>query len=138
MPDTTFLVPSGRDPALMAKYGLGGAAVIDGLVFTGAMALDLATLTRLPQAKTIADETRICFNSIAATLGEAGCTLRDVAKVTCWLTDDSYRAEFWATFTDTFAPGPYPKRLTLVAGMAADCRVELEVLAVQPAEVRDA
>lgn len=132
---TTFVTSPERDLTLMAKYGLGGAAVVDDtLVFAGGMALDLKTITRLPEAETIADETRMCFDGIASILKQADCSLRDIVKVNCYLTDDAYRGEFWSTFKEIFAPGPYPKRLTLVAGLAGDCRVELEVMAVKPGQ----
>jgi 2-iminobutanoate/2-iminopropanoate deaminase len=121
-----------RDREAMAKYGLGGAAAIDNLMFCGGMALDIANMCRVKGAETIADETRICFEGIAETLAFGGCTLKDIVKVNCYLTDDSFRQEYWDEFKRTFAPGPYPKRLTLVGGLAADCRVELEVMAVRP------
>lgn len=121
-----------RDREAMAKYGLGGAAAIDDLMFCGGMALDIANLCRLKEAVTIADETRICFEGIAETLAFNDCTLSDIVKVNCYLSDDSYRQEYWEEFKRTFSPGPYPKRLTLVGGLAADCRVELEVMAVRP------
>jgi 2-iminobutanoate/2-iminopropanoate deaminase len=127
----TFIIGN-RDRDAMAKYGLGGAAAIDNLMFCGGMALDIENMCRVKEALTIADETRICFEGIAETLALNGCELKDIVKVNCFLTDDSFRPEYWAEFKRTFAPGPYPKRLTLVGGLAADCRVELEVMAVRP------
>jgi len=81
---------------------------------------------------TIADETRLCFEGVDRNLREVGCTLRDIAKITCYVEDDADRAEMEETVKEIFAPGPYPKRITLVAGIGGDCRVEFEVLAVKP------
>ncbi|MET9262541.1 RidA family protein [Amycolatopsis sp. NPDC004079] len=129
---TAFLTYPGSDPELRRKFGLGGAAVIGDLVFLGGMALDLTTLTRQPEAVTIADELRICLAGILKTLEQADGTLADIVKVNCYLSDDQYRAEFREAFKEVFAPGPYPKCLTIVAGLAGDCRVEIEVVAVKP------
>jgi enamine deaminase RidA (YjgF/YER057c/UK114 family) len=128
----TFVVPPGRDLEMMAKYGLGGIAVVDQLVYTGGMAIDLRTLKRPEAAVTIADETRLCFEGIERNLREVGCTLGDIAKITCYVEDDADRDEMEQAVRDTFAPGPYPKWITLVAGIGGDCRVEFEVLAVKP------
>jgi 2-iminobutanoate/2-iminopropanoate deaminase len=130
----TFVTPPARDPELLAKYGLGGAAVVGDLIFAGSMAIDLATLTRLPEADSVASETRICFEQIEATLGAAGAALRDVARITCYVSDDSHREEMTQTLNEIFAPGPYPKRVTIAVGIAAECRVEFEVIAVKPGE----
>ncbi|MCG3754066.1 RidA family protein [Amycolatopsis sp. Poz14] len=132
----TFLTYPGSDPELRRKFGLGGAAVIGDLIYLGGMALDLTTLTREAEAVTIADELRISFSGIRKTLELAGCTLADVVKVNCYLSDDQYRAEFREAFRETFAPGPYPKCLAIVAGLAGDCRVEIEVVAVKPSGAR--
>jgi 2-iminobutanoate/2-iminopropanoate deaminase len=128
----TFVVPPGRDTEMMDKYGLGGIAVVDDLVFTGGMAIDLRTLKRPEEADTIAAETRLCFEGVERNLAHVGCTLRDVAKITCYVEEDSDRAEMREAVEEIFAPGPYPKQVTLVAGIGGDCRVEFEVLAVKP------
>jgi 2-iminobutanoate/2-iminopropanoate deaminase len=128
----TFVTPPTRDPGQMAKYGLGGAAVVGDLVFAGAMALDLGTLTRLPGTDTVGDETRKCFELVEQTLEAAGCSLRDVARITCYVADDSHRQEMWEALGEIFSPGPYPKRVTVAVGIAGDCRVEFEILAVKP------
>lgn len=132
----TFLTYPGSDPELRRKFGLGGAAVIGDLIYLGGMALDLTTLTREAEAVTIADELRISLAGILKTLEQTGCTLADIVKVNCYLSDDQYREEFREAFKAVFAPGPYPKCLTIVAGLAGDCRVEIEVVAVKPTGAR--
>jgi enamine deaminase RidA (YjgF/YER057c/UK114 family) len=118
------------------KYGLNPGVAANGFVFAGGMALDLHTLKRLPEADTIANETRLCLKEIEDVLAAAGCTLRDIVKITCYLSDDAYRREFWEAYTEVFKPGPYPARCTFVVGIAGDCRVELDAVAVQPKQPR--
>ncbi|MFA3877985.1 RidA family protein [Streptomyces sp. MMCC 100] len=101
------------------------------LVYADASALDLPGLARVPEAATIADETRICLERLRQTLADAGCTLGDLVKVNCYLTDDSDRAEFWQTFDDVLAPGPYPVRITQVGGLAGEARVLLDAVAAR-------
>ncbi|MFG2658505.1 RidA family protein [Streptomyces sp. NPDC048425] len=133
-PGTTFLVAPTADTDMMDKLGLGGAALAGDRLFAGAMAINLKTLARLKEAKTVADETRICLDSVKATLERGGGTLSDIAKMTCYASDQEHIPEMWRTLNDIFAPGPCPKRITLVAGIAGDCRVEFEILAVVPQE----
>jgi 2-iminobutanoate/2-iminopropanoate deaminase len=125
---TTFIKDPGLEP-----YGLSAGAVAGNMVFTGAMALDLDSLTRVPEAKTIADETRICIEELERGLEKAGCTLNDLVKVNCYLTEDEYRTEFWATYDEIFASVEgQAVRLTQVVGVAGGCRVELDAVAVRP------
>ncbi|HTW87335.1 MAG TPA: RidA family protein [Candidatus Binataceae bacterium] len=114
------------------RYGLSPGVATNGFVFAGGMALDLNTLKRLPEADTIANETRLCLKEIEGILAEAGCTMRDIVKTTCYLSDNAYRREFWEAYTAVFTPGPYPARCTFVVGIAGDCRVEIDAIAVQP------
>jgi 2-iminobutanoate/2-iminopropanoate deaminase len=48
------------------------------------------------------------------------------------LSQDSYRSEFWDAYKRGLEPGPYPARSTYVAGVAADCRVQLDAVAFAP------
>jgi 2-iminobutanoate/2-iminopropanoate deaminase len=114
--------------------GRSAAVVVGELVFADASALDPDTYRRVPEARSIADETRICLRELERTLAEAGCTLKDLLKVNCYLTEDEYRTEFWATYDEIFASvRSQAVRLTQVAGIAGDCRVELDAVAVRPA-----
>jgi 2-iminobutanoate/2-iminopropanoate deaminase len=119
--------------AELSRYGLSGGAIAGSLVFTGAMALDLDKLERVPEADTIADETRICIEQLERSLNDAGCRLEDLAKINCYLSEDEYRTEFWATYDAICQPrGIKAIRLTQVAGIAGGCRVELDAVAVRP------
>lgn len=126
---TTFLNEPGSD---LPAYGLSSGAIAGDMVFAAAMALDGATMRRDAAAVTIADETRICLGQLEQLLGEAGCGLGDIVKINCYLADDSYRTEFWATYDDVFADiDSAAVRLTQVVGIACGCRVELDAVAVR-------
>lgn len=116
------------------KYGLSAGAVAGDVVFAATMALDFDKLERKQEAETIADETRICLEELESVLARAGCTLRDVVKTTCYLSDESYRMEFVGAYQQVFDPGPYPARTTLTVGIAGDCRVEIDAVAIRPPE----
>lgn len=124
---TTFL-----DDTDLSAYGLSSGAIAGDLVFAAAMALDGDTMGRQAEAVTIEDETRICLQQLVDLLGKAGCGLEDIVKINCYLADDSYRTEFWATYDDVFADiDSAAVRLTQVVGIACGCRVELDAVAVR-------
>ncbi len=116
----------------LSKYGLSKATVTNRYVFTAGMALDLETMSRKAAADTIANETRICLQSIKDTLEITGCSMRDIVKTNCYLSSNDYRREFWDAYNEFLAPGPYPHRCTFVVGIARDCRVEIDVIALRP------
>lgn len=126
----TFLNP-GATPGEDSTYGLSSGAVAGDHAFAAGMAIDMQTLGRLPEADTIGNETRVCLQHVEETLREGGFSLREVVKLTCYLSDDSYRAECYEAIRDVFAPGPYPTRVTLVVGIAGECRVEIEAIAAR-------
>lgn len=126
---TTFLNPRN---APFPEYGLNPGAAANGFVFAGGMAFDFDTMQRRADAGTVANETLLCLEEIEEIIETAGCTRRDIVKVTAYLSDDAYRGEFWQAFRDFFAPGPFPARCTFVVGIAGGCRVELDAVAVQP------
>ncbi|WP_425839990.1 RidA family protein [Streptomyces fractus] len=125
---TEFVLGPKADHEMMAKYGLGGAAKVGNAMFAGGMAINLEGLSRVPEAVTIADETRLCFERVGGILGQAGGRLEDIVKITAYVSDQEYTTEMWRT-VDEILPAR-PKRITLGAGIAGDCRVEFEVMAV--------
>lgn len=126
----TFLKPEGLDDD---AQGRSVGVTVAGLVYADASAVDPDTMRRIPEASTVAEETGVCLERLRRTLEQAGCTLSDLVKVTSYLADDSYRAEFWQTYNELVAPGPYPPRLTQVADLDGDARVVLDAVAVIPA-----
>ncbi|GHB73803.1 hypothetical protein GCM10010377_75260 [Streptomyces viridiviolaceus] len=98
-------------------------------VYASSLAIDVATMKLVPEADTIANETRVVFERISARLAHSGLTLRDVVKTTCYLSDESHLEEFVEAYEAVFAPGPYPVTSTLFLGIAGNCRVQVEVVA---------
>jgi 2-iminobutanoate/2-iminopropanoate deaminase len=114
--------------------GVSPCVATDHLVFASALAIDTKTMKRVPEAKTIADETRIVIKRLESLLAEAGCTLRDVAKTTCFVRDEAYRMEFVFAYKECFDPGPYPSRASYSIGLAGDCRVQIDAIAILPTD----
>ncbi|MCG3754059.1 RidA family protein [Amycolatopsis sp. Poz14] len=115
---TTFLDP-GTDE--------GSAAVLAGrLVFATASAAGSAPAS-------VADETTLCLDRLENTLGRLGCGLGDLVKVNCYLSEDSYRSEFWQTWDARFTSLEVRLvRITQVVGIPGGRRVHLDATAVRP------
>lgn len=113
--------------------GIAAGTVAGNMVFTAATAIDLATRKRVSEADTIKNETRVILDRIERTLAEAGCTLRDLAKVTAFVSEEDYRLEFAAAWRDLLDPGPYPSRAMVRMDLVSDCRVQVDAIAVRPA-----
>ncbi|MEU1999866.1 RidA family protein [Rhodococcus sp. NPDC019627] len=114
-----------------SSQGLSSGTATDVLVYAAGLALDPETMARRKDTESIADETRICLENVARILEDAGLTLRDVVKTTCYLRDEAYRFEFLDAYKDAFGKGPYPARSTFVLGIASDLRVQIEAVAVR-------
>jgi 2-iminobutanoate/2-iminopropanoate deaminase len=112
--------------------GASACVSTDHFIYVTAIAIDPAAMRRVPEAVTIGDEMRHCLLSIEDSLGRAGCSLADIAKVSCYVSNEDYRMDALHAYRDHFGAGPYPSRSTVVAGLAGDCRVQLEVTAVKP------
>ncbi|MBS1887873.1 MAG: RidA family protein [Actinobacteria bacterium] len=98
-------------------------------VYASSLAIDIETVRRLPEADTVAAETRIVMEKIEAQLAAAGLARKDIVKTTCYLSDESHRMEFVGAYKEHFGDGPYPARCTVVLGLAGDCRVQIEAVA---------
>src|SRR5262245_20846139 len=79
---------------------------------TGALALD--TAGQVEQA----------IANLEAVLGAAGCTLADVVKTTCFLTDIADFGVFDEIYRRRF-PAPFPARSTVGVALAGDLRFEI-------------
>ncbi len=76
-------------------------------------------------------QTRRALENVALCLEAAGCTLRDVVKVTAYLADlDDFSAynSVYATFFDE----PYPARTTVGVSLPSSLLVEIEAVARIP------
>jgi 2-iminobutanoate/2-iminopropanoate deaminase len=113
------------------KYGLSAGASTGKFLFLGSMALDIERLERLPEADTLANEVRICLNSIETRLNARGLQKRDIVKVTAYATEVSYMDALYRGLEDFFSRGPFPPICPIVATVAADCRFEFEIIAAE-------
>lgn len=77
-------------------------------------------------------QTRAVMENIKATLAEAGCTMDDVVKCTCWLDDRADFPGFNKVYAEYFTRVP-PARSTTQAKLMIDCKVEVEAIAHKPA-----
>ncbi|MDT0203045.1 RidA family protein [Nocardioides sp. AE5] len=114
------------------EFGMNPGVATKDFVFAGGMALDFDTITRRADADSVATETRMCLEEVQAILEAAGCTIKDIVKMTCYLSDNAHRQEFWTAYKDFMGDGPYPARVTYAVGIAGGCRVELDAIAVRP------
>ncbi|MBB3178249.1 RidA family protein [Variovorax sp. Sphag1AA] len=112
------------------RQPISAAVAWDRLVFVSGQ---VPMVSGRPSHSDIAGQTHATLDSIAAILAEAGCTLADVVKTTVWLTDSSDYAGFNAAYAERFAPERAPARSTVIAGLIAPVKVEIEAVAVRPA-----
>jgi enamine deaminase RidA (YjgF/YER057c/UK114 family) len=136
----TVLTPTG-DGKPIGMYSAGFLAEPAGLVFVaGQVAIDADG--RVVGAGDFKAQASQVYRNLAAVLGEAGCTLRDVVKFTTFLV----RSEDWAPFAEwrkaeypgLFPDGVYPANTGVVVKELArpDLLLEVEAIAVRPAGAR--
>ena len=79
----------------------------------------------------VAEQTRAVMERIKGLLAEAGCTMEDVVKCTCWLENrDDFQA-FNAVYAEYFPANP-PARATVKAELMVDAQVEVDAIAYSP------
>lgn len=86
-----------------------------------------------PAAPDMAGQTHATIDLIESILAEAGCTLADVVKTTVWITDAEEYPAFNAAYAQRFPADSAPARSTVVSGLIAPVKVEIEAVAVRPA-----
>lgn len=82
-----------------------------------------------PAAPDIAGQTRCVIGMVEAELKKAGCSLADIVKVTVWLTDKDDYPAFNAAYAEIFGTSRPPTRSTVISGLIAPVRIEMEVVA---------
>lgn len=126
------------------KECIGGALMINGRTLSLSKAVradNLVFLTgQVPMRDdapmtggTIEEQTRSCIEHIRATLRECGCDLPDVVKSTVWLKDRDDFPGFNAVYAEYFPQDP-PARTGLVGDFLIDIKVEIECIALVPAD----
>lgn len=134
-PGTTFTFPAGADVEKMTSLGLTGIAVASNRALFGAMAISFGAMARVPEAETITDETNICMEQVMKRLDVVGSGKEDILKITAYAQEKEFIREMWEAL-DAFLGEHKPKRITLVAGIGVDCRLEFEILAAVREEGR--
>jgi reactive intermediate/imine deaminase len=76
-------------------------------------------------------QTRQVMDNIKAILAEAGCTMADVVKCTCWIDDPRDFGRFNAVYREYFGDDP-PARSTVRAQLVLDGKLEVEAIAYKP------
>lgn len=123
-------VPEG--PQYDDSYPLSQGVETETMVFANGMAFDNDSRTRMAEAVTIADETRIVLDALQAILADAGASLDDVVKTTVYLSEREFYDEMNTVYRQYWAPGQFPTRATVYVGIGSRCRVEIDVVAVKP------
>lgn len=80
----------------------------------------------------IAEQTRVVLDRVAGTLAACDASLRDVVKVTVWLSDLALFGQFNEVYREYFAATALPARSLVCAQLAFDVDVEIEVTAYRP------
>lgn len=97
------------------------------VVISGQVGVDQSGTLRQTDFAGQARETLI---NCAAQLAAAGCTLADVFKVNCYVTDLADWPEFNAIYREVM-PEPHPVRTTVQTGLLADFKIEIEMWAAK-------
>lgn len=109
---------------------LSGAIAANGFLFlSGQLGTDAAF--RLV-GEDVESQTRQAVANLEALLGQAGCGLADLVKVTAFVTDAAHAQGFNRVYAE-LVPSPPPARSTVVCGLLLPgALVEIEAIAVLP------
>ena len=114
-------------PAAIGPYSQ--AIKVNNMVYTsGQIPLDPATMEITPGG--IAEQTQQVMENIKAVLEEAGVSLGQVVKATCFLSDMNNFTEFNTIYAQYFSEQPPARSCVEVARLPKDVLVEVEVVAV--------
>ena len=118
-------VSTDKAPAAIGPYSQG--VVANGFVFTsGQIAIDPATGNVVSGG--VKEQTEQVMKNLGAVLEAAGASFESAVKVTCFLSDMSYFAEFNEVYARYFVGSP-ARSCVAVRGLPRDVLVEVEVIA---------
>jgi len=127
-PEDTMSIEHFSDAAQPATLPFSTAVTAGGLVFVSGQ------VAKGDDGKIIAGDieahTRQTLRNVERALALAGCSLRDVVKVTVWLQDATDFARFNVVYAEFF-PGDKPARSTTQAKLVVDSKIEIEAIAVK-------
>ena len=81
-------------------------------------------------AETFEEEAKICYLNIKNSLERAGATLKDVVRITAYLTDANDYPVYDRVRQKTFAGAPPASSTVIVAGLLANAKLEIDAIAV--------
>jgi 2-iminobutanoate/2-iminopropanoate deaminase len=115
-------------PAAIGPYSQ--AIDTGSMVFcSGQVPLDPATMELVMDS--VAAQTDLVMNNLRAVLAEAGLTLSDVAKTTCFLSSMDHFVEMNEVYARHFGDHRPARATVAVAGLPKGVDVEIEVIAVR-------
>ena len=118
-------VSTDKAPAAIGPYSQG--MVANGFVFTsGQIAIDPETGKVVSGG--ISEQTEQVMKNLGAVLSAAGASFESAVKVTCYLSDMAYFAEFNEVYARYFTGAP-ARSCVAVRGLPRDVLVEVEVIA---------
>ncbi len=124
----TAVIPLGG-PSPAGPYS-PGLLVGDTLYVSGQVALDPKTNAIVSDC--FEEQAHQTFRNLQSVLAAAGASLRDVVKVTVFLTDISTLGAFNAIYKEQFSM-PFPARSTVEVGkMPLGIQVEIDAIAIVP------
>ena len=115
-----------KDPSQPATLPFSAAVAAGDLVFVSGQVAKGDDGNIIPGD--IEAHTRQTLRNVERALGLAGCTLRDVVKVTVWLQDATEFARFNRVYAEFF-PDERPARSTTQAKLVVDSLIEIEAIA---------
>ena len=81
-------------------------------------------------AASFEEEARLCFANVAKVLERAGAGMKDVVRITCYLTDLADYAAYSKARGVAFPENPPASATVQVAGLLANARLEIDAVAV--------
>jgi 2-iminobutanoate/2-iminopropanoate deaminase len=81
-------------------------------------------------AESFEEEAMICYFNIDRSLQEVGATLKDIVRITAYLTDAKDYPVYDKVRQETFAGAPPSSSTVIVAGLLANARLEVDAIAV--------
>lgn len=121
-----LVIQTSRAPKPVAPYSQ--AMVLGNLLFCSGQ-IGLVPETGKLISEDVAEQTRQVLQNMTAILTEAGCSRKDVVKVTVFLTDMNDFAAVNEVYASVFT-APYPARTAFaVSGLPLGARVEIEAIA---------
>jgi enamine deaminase RidA (YjgF/YER057c/UK114 family) len=80
----------------------------------------------------VSAQTRLCFDAVAAILGEAGMTLADVVRINAYVSSAEYLPGYMKARDEFIGSPPPASTLMIVSGFARpQFKVEIEVVAAR-------